>query len=32
MKDDILNLIKHFISYLEEIDRNGKDDDSIQHS
>ena len=31
-KDDILNIVKQFISYFEETDRSEKNDNSIKHS
>lgn len=31
-KDDILNIVKQFISYFEETDRSEKDDNGIKHS
>lgn len=31
-KDDILNIVKQFISYFEETDRSEKNDNGIKHS
>ena len=31
-KDDILDIVKQFISYFEETDRSEKNDNSIKHS
>lgn len=31
-KDDILNIVKEFISYFEETDRSEEDDNSIKRS
>lgn len=31
-KEDVLNVVKQFISYFEEIDRSREDDNSIKHS
>lgn len=31
-KDDILSIVKQFISYFEETDRSEKNDNSVKHS